>query len=281
MKLVEPVFETGGDFWRTLSNVPDADTRALNEKLARQSAELNLRLTEILELHNVQQRQANELEDAYDEIGHLRQAVAALQEAVTQYKVGAAAAEDKIILLESEKAALQAQLDGALEESKMLADRMLAAEAAAKRQEENVASSIKQIEFLNAELMAAAAERFKLVAAMQGEQRRQRSVFSQQKSILEDKLQEKEVLAATQGMKINHLEGVRDELDKRIRVHRGPAHERARGRGAQDPANGRKHRRGGLSSAVFRAGRADPWDPSWSCLRAPPRCDSRAGRGSP
>ena len=53
---------------------------------------------------------------------------------------------------------------------------------------------------------------------MQGEQRRQRSVFSQQKSILEDKLQEKEVLAATQGMKINHLEGVRDELDKRIRV---------------------------------------------------------------
>ena len=218
MKLVEPVFETGGDFWRTLSNVPDADTRALNEKLARQSAELNLRLTEILELHNVQQRQANELEDAYDEIGHLRQAVAALQEAVTQYKVGAAAAEDKIILLESEKAALQAQLDGALEESKMLADRMLAAEAAAKRQEENVASSIKQIEFLNAELMAAAAERFKLVAAMQGEQRRQRSVFSQQKSILEDKLQEKEVLAATQGMKISHLEGVRDELDKRIRV---------------------------------------------------------------
>jgi site-specific recombinase len=132
--------------------------------------------------------------------------------------VGAAAAEDKIILLESEKAALQAQLDGALEESKMLADRMLAAEAAAKRQEENVASSIKQIEFLNAELRAAAAERFKLVAAMQGEQRRQRSVFSQQKSILEDKLQEKEVLAATQGVTIKHLEGVRDELDKRIRV---------------------------------------------------------------
>ena len=204
-------------FGRTLSNVPDADS-ALNEKLARQSAELKLRLTEILELYNVQQRQANELQDAYDEIDRLSQTVSALQEAVTQYKAGATAAEDKIILLESEKAALQAQLDGALEESKTLADRVLAAEAAANRREENVASSIKQIEFLNAELMAASAERFKMVAAMQGEQRRQRSVLNQQKSILEDKLQEKEALAATQEAKIKQLEGVRDELDKRIRV---------------------------------------------------------------
>ena len=176
MKFIEPAFEAGGALWPALSSGPDGDS-ALNDKLARQSAELKLRLTEILESYNVQQRQANELQDAYQEIDHLGQTVSALQEAVTQYKVGAAAAEDKIILLESEKAALQAQLGGALEESKALADRVLAAEAAANRREENVASSIKQIEFLNAELMAAAAERFKLVAAMQGEQRRQRSAI--------------------------------------------------------------------------------------------------------
>ena len=217
MKFIEPAFEAGGALWPTLSSGPDAD-RALNDKLARQSAELKLRLTEILELYNVQQRQANELQDAYEEIDHLSQTVSALQEAVTQYKVGAAAAEDKIILLESEKAALQAQLDGVLGESKASAERLLAAEAVAKRMQENVASSIKQIEFLNAELMVASAERFKLVAAMQGEQRRQRSLFSQQKSILEDKLQEKEALAATQVVKIKQLEGVRDELDKRVRV---------------------------------------------------------------
>ena len=218
MKFIEPVFETGGDLWRTLSNVPDADARALNEKLARQSAELNRRLTEILELHNVHQRQANELQDAHDEIDRLSQTVSALQEAVTQYQAGAAAAEDEIGLLESEKAALQAQLDGAFEESKTLADRLLAAEAAAKRREENIASSLKQIDFLNAELMAASSERFKVVAAMQGEQRRQRSAFNQQKSMLEIRLQEKEALAATQAATIKQLEGVRDELDKRFRV---------------------------------------------------------------
>lgn len=218
MKFIEPAFETGGDLWPTLSSSPEADTRALNDKLARQSAELSRRLTEILELYGAQQRQANELQDAYDEIDRLGETVSALQEAVTQYKAGAAAAEDKIMLLESGKASLQAQLDGVLEESKALADRLRAAEVASNRREENVASSVMQIEFLNAELMAAAAERFKLVAAMQGEQRRQRSVFSQQKSILEDKLQEKDALAATQGVKIKQLEGIRDELDKRIRV---------------------------------------------------------------
>jgi len=218
MKFIEPAFETGGDLWRTSSNVPDADARALNEKLARQSAELNRRLTEILELHNVHQRQANELQDAHDEIDRLSQTVSALQEAVTQYQAGAAAAEDEIVLLESEKAALQAQLDGAFEESKTLADRVLAAEAAAKRREENIASSLKQIDFLNAELMAASSERFKVVAAMQGEQRRQRSAFNQQKSMLEIRLQEKEALAATQAATIKQLEGVRDELDKRFRV---------------------------------------------------------------
>ena len=66
--------------------------------------------------------------------------------------------------------------------------------------------------------MAASAERFKVVAAMQGEQRRQRSALNQQKSMLEYRLQEKEALAATQEAKIKQLEGVRDERDKRIRL---------------------------------------------------------------
>jgi hypothetical protein len=179
---------------------------------------LRLRFTEVLELHSVLQRQTNELEDAYNEIDRLGETVSALQEAVMQYKVGGAAAEDKIVLLESEKAALQAQLDGALAESKALAGRLLAAEAASERQEETAASAIQQIEFLNSELMTASAERFRIVAAMQGDQRRQRGAFNQQRSILEHRLQEKEALAATQSAQIKQLEGLRDELHKRNRV---------------------------------------------------------------
>jgi hypothetical protein len=78
--------------------------------------------------------------------------------------------------------------------------------------------SVKQIEFLNVELMTASAERFKMVAAMQGEQRRQRSVLNQQKSTLEHRLQEKEALVATQATEIKQLKGARDALHKSIRI---------------------------------------------------------------
>jgi hypothetical protein len=67
MKFSEPTFETGGDFWPAPSNVPDVEAHALEEKLAQKSA-LRLRLTEVLALYSVQQRQATELQDAYDEI---------------------------------------------------------------------------------------------------------------------------------------------------------------------------------------------------------------------
>jgi hypothetical protein len=53
MNFVEPAFETTGELWPALPSVPHADVSALNDKLVRQSAELKLRLTEILELYNV------------------------------------------------------------------------------------------------------------------------------------------------------------------------------------------------------------------------------------
>lgn len=51
MRFVEPTFEIGGELWRTLPDVPDANVHAPEKKLARQSVELNRRLTEVLELH--------------------------------------------------------------------------------------------------------------------------------------------------------------------------------------------------------------------------------------
>jgi hypothetical protein len=101
-EIIEPAFDAGGEFWPTLSDVPHMDIRALENTIAKQSAELNLRLLEIIELYNVQQQRANELQIACEEI-----------------------------------------------------DR-----------ETNVASALEQVEFLNLELATAAAERFKLVAAV-------------------------------------------------------------------------------------------------------------------
>jgi chromosome segregation ATPase len=218
VKFIEPAFDAGGELWPTLSNVPDTDISALENTIANQSAELNLRLTEVAELYNVLQQHANKLQIACEEIDRLNQTIRALQETATRHKTDFAAARDRITLLENEKVALRTQLDKALHESNTLAGRLLTMEAALNVRETNVTSALEQVEFLNSELATAAAERFKLVAAVQGEKRRQRTVLNQQTSILEDKIKRTEALAATQGMQIKHLETVRGKLDKRVQV---------------------------------------------------------------
>ncbi|MGB6351326.1 MAG: hypothetical protein WBG10_14990 [Pseudolabrys sp.] len=218
MKLSEPTFDVGGELWPALSADPGADIRALEHKIAKQSTELNLRVIEIVELYNAQQQQANELKNAYDEIDRLNRVVVTLHVTTTQHKADVVAAQDKIVISENEKLTLQAERDEALQESKGLAGRLLGLEAAYNIRQTNVASALEQVKFLNSEVVSASAERFKLVAAAQGEKRRHRTALNQQTSALEDKIKKAEALTATQETQIKHLEAVRGKLDKRIEV---------------------------------------------------------------
>jgi hypothetical protein len=84
MKFIEPTFDVGGELWPALSADPGADIRALEHKIAKQSTELNLRVIEIVELYNNQQRQANELQNAYDEIDRLNRVIVTLHVTATQ-----------------------------------------------------------------------------------------------------------------------------------------------------------------------------------------------------
>ena len=205
MRSIEPAFDA---VLPRLSEISDRDVSVLENTIARQSAELNLRLTEVLELYNAQNRQANEAQIAHEEIGCLRQTIS------RQQRTDARAAQNKITDLEGERAVLRSRLDEALRESKTLTDRMLAIQTAFDARETNVASAVEQVQYLNSELTTAAAERFRLVAAVHGEKRR----LNQQTSTLEGKIKKTEAMAATQQMQINHLETVRGKLDKRIQV---------------------------------------------------------------
>jgi chromosome segregation ATPase len=218
MKSIEPTFDVGGELWPALSADPGADIRTLEHKIAKQSTELNLRVIEIVELYNIQQQQANELQNAYDEIDRLNRVVVTLHVTTTQHKADVVAAQDKIVISENEKNALRAECDAALQESKVLSGRLLGMEAAYNIRQTNVASALEQVEFLNSEVVSASAERFKLVAAAQGEKRRHRTALNQQTSALEDKIKKAEALAATQEAQIKHLEAMRGKLDKRIEV---------------------------------------------------------------
>ena len=161
MKFIEPAFDRAGEFWPASSDAPQRDISALENTIARQSSELDLRLTEVLELYNMQSRQAGELQAAREEIERLKQTISVLQRVAKQQRVNAAVAQDKIPCLEHDKAVLREQLD-------TLADQIAALDA----RKANAAAALEQISYLNSELAVATAERFKLVASVQGKKRR-------------------------------------------------------------------------------------------------------------
>jgi chromosome segregation ATPase len=172
MKLVEPSFEPASEFWPAPTDAAERDIGALENTIARQSSELNLRLTEVLELYATQGRQADELEAAQEEINRLQKTIVRLQSAVMQQRVEIVSAQDKIACLKNDKAAIAKQLDQAHQEIKTLTDRNAAIQLALDARETNAASALAQIDYLNSELVAATAERFKLVATVFGQKRR-------------------------------------------------------------------------------------------------------------
>src|SRR5690349_13805833 len=114
-RLIEPVFEVAGQPWPALSA---DDIQALENTIARQSAELNQRIIEVADLYNFQQRQDNELQAARREVDRLNQIVSSLQQAVARHKAVDAAAQNKIALLENEKADLHRELERVVQESR-------------------------------------------------------------------------------------------------------------------------------------------------------------------
>jgi len=214
-QFIEPVFEAAGRQWPTLSN---DDILALENTIARQSAELNQRLTEVVDLYNSQQQQENELEAARQKIDRLARIVSQLQQTITQHKAEVTAAENKIALLDNEKADLRGELDRVVQESRRVAGHLLAMETAFKIREGNVALAMEQVELMSSELTAASTERFKLVAAVQAERKQHRNVLNEKTSILEDRARKAEAVAENRERRIKSLEEDRSRLTERAEL---------------------------------------------------------------
>jgi len=96
MKSVEPVFDFPEDFYPAGSGASETDIRALEDTIARQSSELNLRLTEILDLYNIQARQTDALQVAREEIERLKRTVSELRNAMAEQGTAAVANQEEI-----------------------------------------------------------------------------------------------------------------------------------------------------------------------------------------
>ena len=218
MNSVEPSLDVEERHWPVVSLPQRVDVSRLQETIARQSEELNLRCTQVADLYNLQQRQANELQVACEEIDRLNSTISTLLDTTARQETEAAATKQQLIILENEKTALQAQLDRANQESNEVSRRLLAIETSFNNRETILSTALEQIEALNAELVLASAERFKVVAATTGEKQRYRSELNQQKSAFENRIKTLETEVADQVAQIKGLEDARSRLARRIEI---------------------------------------------------------------
>jgi predicted nucleic acid-binding Zn-ribbon protein len=204
--------------WPVVAVPQGRSVKTLEDTIAKQSDELNLRCTQVADLYNLQQRQANELQVACEEIDRLSATIANLVEQTAQQDAEADAAKKQIAVLNDEKATLRSRLENALAEARDAAQRLLIVETAFNDRETSLASALEKIDSLNSELIAASADTFKVVAVTTGEKQRYRSELNQQKTSYESRIKALEAAAAAQDTQVKTLEDARTKLARRVEI---------------------------------------------------------------
>ena len=206
--MTAPAFDAEGRRWPILSTTPRNHASELESTIAKLSAELNLRCTQVADLYNVQQQQANEILTACDEIDHLVKAVHAHQETIAQRETEAVAAKQKLILLAEENITLRLQLRKAQKESTELLQRLLDIKIEFNESQTEIAATLETNSQLNAELIAAR-------NVIEKAKRQHCNEISQQKAQFKDEIRKLEIIAAKRHFEIKYLEAARAGL-----VHR-------------------------------------------------------------
>jgi chromosome segregation ATPase len=234
--------------WPTLPMLhPNPELAAVERKLAERERELALRCSQVAELHDLQKRQATELELAYCEIKDLGETIKSLQETVEQRDALVAAQQKKLSAVTREnaalvarfeaalkdaaaqrealtaehqrqlaaaareKASLQDRLDAAVRDTHEQSKRMLALETAYSERETVVTSAFADIDILNAKLASAGTEAERLVAAVEATQQRHQDECAELQAKIDDQAKRIETLFGDQNIQFR----VRDTLAKR------------------------------------------------------------------
>ena len=208
--------DPAGRIWPKLSPPKKINTRAFEDKIEEQTAELAMRCIQIADLCNIRQTQANALMIARDEIDSLRKSIAILEQTVTQREIEVDAAAQKLILSENKSASLQAQLETERKESAKLSLTLLDVEATLNDKIVDLAATQETTEQLKAELAAAQAEKISIEkSAEEKENLRHRDELKQQSEHFENMISGIQVAIAERDQKIIDLEDSRAELSAR------------------------------------------------------------------
>ena len=234
--------------WPTLPMPhPNPELAALEKKLAERERELAVRCSQVAELHDLQKRQATELELARSEMGGFGNIIKSLEETIEQRDALVAAQQKKLsavtrentALVERfeamlkdaaahrealaaehqrqlaaaarEKASLQDRLDDAVRDTHEQSKRLLALETDYNDRETVVASAFADIDVLKAKLATAGAEAERLIAAVEATQLRHQDECAELQAKIDDQAKRIGTLFGDQNM---HFK-VRDTLAKR------------------------------------------------------------------
>ena len=215
-----------GRHYPRMMSVPRDRVRELELALQEQWAELSARCTQIADLVNVQQQQAEELKLARDAIEGLDKSVGLLRAALTQQESEAAAALHALALANEERAALAAeldkarsdsavQIDKAKSDSAVLLQRALDFKTAFHEREATLAAARQKIEALEAELAIKSAELERLSAPIEEEQRRHRAELTQQTVRFEIEVARLRRLLEERDKQVDTLEAAHTTLSRR------------------------------------------------------------------
>ena len=190
---------------------------APDNEMTEQSAELELRRTQVDDLYNQWQQQTTAVEIASHENNRQRETIAALQTAMRQRESDTedAAAEQQLSQSDNERRALRTQLDKALRESAELSRRLLAAEIALNNRAIAVTSARERFEQPTAAPATALEEKIRLAAAIEDANRRHRNELAKQTEHFENRFKQIKAVVEQRDMQIKDLEQARLEIAAR------------------------------------------------------------------
>jgi chromosome segregation ATPase len=212
-------FDAAGRRWPIVAAPPQNRIGELEDTVAKLSAEVNLRCTQVADLYNSQQARANEVLDACDEIDLLGKTIESLQGTIAQREMQAAAADKKVIELEKENSALRLDLDIARKEMAELSHRLLSVETAFddretsfNERELSIVAAQERNSQLNDELTAKWHDANELIATVEKASEARRNKFDQQSVQLDNEIKKVKTVAAEQNALVKNLELARAML---------------------------------------------------------------------
>jgi DNA repair exonuclease SbcCD ATPase subunit len=206
-----------GRIWPKLTIGEQTNLRALEDKIAEQSAELATRCIQIADLSNIRQQQANDLLVASEDIECLKETVAELQRTLARRDTEAIATTQTLGRLEKENIAVQVQLSEALHEAAQFSHLLLNVKTAFNDKIVEVATAQETIEGLKIELAKTQSENKQIVAAVYAKiSQRHREELEQQCKVFGEKIGQMWGIVAKRDRKIKNLEAARYEIGERL-----------------------------------------------------------------